>query len=85
MIGRKHSRSLISRLEALESKKPGALIFEVTLDDGSSKRVNFSELMAMKEGSCFEDGVYNTGFPEWRIVEGNDLRNCQKIIFKFEA
>ena len=81
MIGRKYSRSLISRLEALESKKPRSLIFEVTLDDGSSKRVNFSELIAMKEEPCFQDGVYNTGFPKWRIVEGNDLKELDELLY----
>lgn len=80
MIGRKYSISLISRLEALESKKPGMLIFEVTLNDGSSKRVNFSELMAMKEDPCFKDGVYYTGLPEWRIVKGNDLKELDGLL-----
>lgn len=73
-------KSIISRLEALEAKRPGTLIFEVTLDDGSSKRVNFSELMAMKEDPRFEDGVYYTGFPEWRIVEGNNLSQLDLLL-----
>ncbi len=73
-------KSIISRLKALEAKRPGALIFEVTLDDGSSKRVNFSELMAMKEEPCFKDGVYYTGFPEWRIVKGNDLSQLDSLL-----
>lgn len=73
-------KSIISRLEALEAKRPGALIFEVMLDDGSGKRVNFAELMAMKEEPCFEEGVYCTGFPEWRIVKGNNLSQLDSLL-----
>lgn len=64
----------------MEAKKPGALIFEVTLDDGSSKRVNFSELMALREAPCFEDDIHYTGFPEWRIVEGNNLKELDELL-----
>ncbi len=81
MIGRKYSKSLISRLEALEAKNPGALVFEITLDDKSSKRVNFPELMAMREAPRSRDGLYYTGFPEWRIVGGNNLEELDKLLY----
>ena len=81
MIGRKYSKSLISRLEALEAKAPGTLIFEVVLNDGNTKRIDFSELMAMKEEPCQKDGIYYTGFPEWRIVEGNNLNELDELFY----
>lgn len=81
MIGRKYSKSLISRLEALEAKAPGVLIFEVTLNNGSTKRVNFSELMSMKEKPYWKDGIYYTGLPEWRIVEGNNLKELDELLY----
>lgn len=81
MIGRKNSKSLITRLEALEAKKPGAILFEVTLDDGSRKMVNFSEFMEMREEPCHKDGIYSTGFPEWRIVQGNNLKELDELLY----
>ena len=36
---------------------------------------------AMKEVPCFEDVDYNTGFSEWRIVEGNDLKELDELLY----
>lgn len=81
MIGRKNSKSLITRLEALEAKKPGAILFEVTLDDGSRKKVNFSEFVEMRKKPCHKDGIYSTGFPEWRIAQGSNLKELDELLY----
>lgn len=80
MIGRKYSKSLISRLEALEAKKPGALIFDITLDDGSHTRVNYTGLMAMREAPYSEGDICYTGFPDWQIVGGNNLNELDGLL-----
>lgn len=80
MIGRKYSKSLITRLENLEAKKPGNLLFEVTLDDGSTKRVNFNELVAMRRKPFFDGKFYSTCLPEWRIVEGSNLKELDELL-----
>lgn len=46
---RKCTRSILARLEALEAKSPGSLVFEVPSEDGGTKRVSFQELMKMRE------------------------------------
>lgn len=81
MIGRKYSKSVISRLEALEAKKPGSLIFEV-VKDGETKRVTFCELMDMRELPYMgEDGIYYDGFPaEWRIVSGVNMEELDEFL-----
>ena len=81
MIGRKYSKSVISRLEALEAKKPGSLIFEV-VKDGETKRVTFCELMDMREPPHMgEDGIYYDGFPaEWRIVSGANMEELDEFL-----
>lgn len=81
MIGRKYSKSVISRLEALEAKKPGSLIFEV-VKDGETKRVTFRELMEMRQPPLIgNDGIYYDGFPEgWRIVEGANMDELDEFI-----
>lgn len=73
-------KSILARLEALEAKRPGTLILEVTLDDGSTKEVNFSQFMAMKKEPCFKDGIYYPGVPKFRIVGGNNLNELDKVI-----
>lgn len=73
-------KSILARLEALEAKAPGTLILEITLDDGSTKEVNFSEIMAMKKEPCYEDGMYYPGVPPFRIVSGNNLNELDKVI-----
>ena len=81
MIGRKYSKSVIKRLEELEAKKPGSLIFEV-VKDGQAKRVTFSELMEMREPPYMgDDGIYYDGFPaEWRIVSGANMEELDKFL-----
>lgn len=81
MIGKKYSKSLISRLEALEKRNPGNLVFAIQTEDGE-KRVSFSELMAMKEEPGMENGVYCTGLPEFRIVGGGNLKQLDRLIFE---
>ena len=73
-------KSIVARLEALEAKRPGTLILEVTLDDGSTKEVNFSEFMAMKKEPYYKDGVYYPGVPPFRIVGGNNLNELDEVI-----
>lgn len=83
MIGRKYSKSIISRLEALEARNPGSLIFEVMVD-GQSKRVMFPELMTMREPQYMgEDGVYYDGFPEWQIVSGANMKELDGFLDAF--
>ena len=73
-------KSILARLEALEAKAPGTLILEITLDDGSTKEVNFSEFMAMRKEPCYEDGIYYPGVPQFRIVKGANLNELDKVI-----
>lgn len=73
-------KSILARLEALEAKAPGTLILEITLDDGSTKEINFSEFMAMKKEPCWKDGIYYPGVPEFRIVGGNNLSELDELI-----
>ena len=73
-------KSILARLEALEAKAPGTLILEITLDDGSTKEVNFSEFMAMKKEPCYKDGIYYPGVPKFRIVGGNNLSELDELI-----
>lgn len=73
-------KSILARLEALETRRPGTLILEVTLDDGSIKEVNFSEFMAMRKEPCYEDGIYYPGVPQFRIVKGANLNELDKVI-----
>lgn len=80
MLGRKRSKSLIKRLEDLEARSPGQLIFEIEVD-GQERHVNFKELMDMKKPSYTDrDGTYCTGFPEWRIVNGANLNELDELI-----
>lgn len=80
MIGRKYSKSLISRLEALEAQRPGSLIFEVKLKDGQAKRVTFKELLSMREEPHTEGNIYYDGFPDWRIVEGANMKEIDELL-----
>ena len=73
-------KSILARLEALEAKRPGTLILEVTLDDGSTKEVNFSEFMAMKKEPYYKEGIYYPGVPPFRIVGGNNLNELDEVI-----
>lgn len=77
---RKYTRSILARLEALEMKSPGSLIFEVSTEDGGARRVNFQELMEMQEEPYKENGICYTGLPEWRIVEGNNLKELDALL-----
>lgn len=77
---RKYRQSILSRLEALEAKSPGSLIFEVPSENGGTKRVNFQELMQMREEPYEENGICYTGFPEWRIVEGKNLKELDMLL-----
>lgn len=80
MIGRKHSKSVITRLEALESKKLGSLIFEVAMEGGETKRVTFKEFMSMREEPHTEENICYDGFPNWRIVEGANMKEVDELI-----
>lgn len=73
-------KSILARLEALEAKRPGTLILEVTLDDGSTKEVNFSEFMAMKKEPYCKDGIYYPGVPPFRIVGGDNFNELDEVI-----
>lgn len=73
-------KSILARLEALEAKRPGTLILEITLEDGSTKEVNFSEFMAMKKEPYYKDGIYYPGVPPFRIVGGNSLKEVDVLI-----
>ena len=73
-------KSILARLEALEAKAPGTLILEITLDDGRTKEVDFSEFMAMKKEPCYKDGIYYPGVPQFRIVGGNNLNELDKVL-----
>ncbi len=77
---RKCTRSILARLEALEEKSPGSLIFEVPSENGRTKRVNLQELMKMREEPHKENGICYTGFPEWRIVGGNNLKELDTLL-----
>ena len=77
---RKCTRSILARLEALEEKSPGSLIFEVPSENGRTKRVNLQELMKMREEPHKENGICYTGFPEWRIVEGKNLKELDMLL-----
>ncbi len=77
---RKCRRSILARLETLEAKSPGSLVFEVPSEVGGTKRVNFQELMRMKEEPHKENGICYTGFPEWRIVEGKNLKELDMLL-----
>ena len=83
MIGRLHSKSLIKRLEELESRKPSSLIFEIETEDGKSQRVPFSELMSMREPPHTEDNIHYHGLPEFRIVEGGNLKELDELLSCF--
>lgn len=80
MTIRKYRKSVLARLEALEAKRPGSLIFEVTSEDGNTRRVNFQELMEMQKEPVSENGICYTGLPEWRIVEGNNLTELDALL-----
>lgn len=75
-------KSILARLEALEAKRPGTLILEVTLDDGSTKEVDFSEFMAMRKEPYCKDGIYDPGVPQFRIVRGNNLNELDKVLIE---
>lgn len=77
---RKCTRSILARLEALEAKSPGSLVFEIPAEDGGTKRVNFQQFMQMQEEPHKEKGIYYTGFPDWRIVEGNNLEELDMLL-----
>lgn len=77
---RKYRQSILARLEALEQKSPGSLVFEVSLEDGGTKRVNLRQLMEMREEPHAENGICYTGFPEWRIVGGNSLTELDMLL-----
>ena len=77
---RKCRRSILARLETLEAKSPGSLVFEVPSEVGGTKRVNFQELMKMREEPHKENGICYTGFPEWRIVGGNNLKELDTLL-----
>lgn len=77
---RKCTRSILARLEALEAKSPGSLVFEISSEDGGTKRVSFQELMKMREEPREENGICYTGFPEWRIVEGKNLKELDMLL-----
>lgn len=77
---RKCTRSILARLEALEAKSPGSLVFEISSEDGGTKRVNFQEFMKMQEEPHEENGICYTGFPEWRIVEGKNLKELDMLL-----
>ena len=79
MFGRKSTHSILSRLEALEAQKPGSLVFAVTVD-AQTRRVNFDELMAMREPPKMENGIYYTGFPDWRIIEGGNMQELDALL-----
>ncbi len=74
------TRSILTRLEALEAKSPGSLVFEISVEGGGTKRVNFQELMQMREEPHKENGICYTGFPEWRIVEGKNLKELDMLL-----
>ena len=80
MTIRKCTRSVLTRLEALEAKSPGALVFEVSSEDGGTRRVNLQQLMQMQEEPYEENGICYTGLPEWRIVGGNNLKELDMLL-----
>lgn len=77
---RKHRQSVLTRLENLENKSPGSLVLEVSSEDGGTRRVNFQQLMEMRKEPYAENGICYTGFPEWRIVEGNSLKELDMLL-----
>lgn len=77
---RKYRQSILARLEALEQKSPGSLVFEVSSEDGGTKRVNLRQLMEMREEPHAENGICYTGLPEWRIVGGNSLEELDMLL-----
>ena len=85
MFGRKSAHSILSRLERLEAMKPGSLESEVTLENGTVKRVDFAGLKAMREEPSWKNypgyngEVYDTGFPEFRIVGGDNLKEFDEL------
>ena len=83
MIGRLYSKSLIKRLEELEARKPSSLIFEIETEDGRSRRVSFSELMSMREPPHTESNIHYYGLPEFRIVEGGNLKELDELLSCF--
>ena len=83
MLGRLNSKSLIKRLEELEARKPSSLIFEIELDGGESRCVSFSELMSMRESPHTEDNIHYYGLPEFRIVEGGNLKELDELLSCF--
>lgn len=83
MLGRQYSKSLIKRLEELERASPGSLVFAIT-ENGEERRVNFRELMEMRKPPHMgEDGIFYDGFPELRIVEGNNLEELDEFLDVF--
>lgn len=77
---RKCTRSILARLEVLEAKSPGSLVFEVSAEGGGTKLVSLQELMQMREEPCKENGICYTGFSEWRIVGGKNLKELDMLL-----
>ena len=77
---KKYTFNLIT-LKGTGNQKTKSLIFEIILGNGSRKRVNFSEFMVMRKEPCHKDGIYCTGFPEWRIIEGNNLKELDELLY----
>jgi len=73
-------KSVMARLEALEKKRPSSPIFEITMDDGSVKEVDFASLMALKKEPYWENGIYYPGVPEFRIIRGGNLKEVDEIL-----
>lgn len=83
MFGRKSAHSILSRLAALEARKPGSLVFAVMVD-GQARRVSFHEFMEMRKPPRMgEEGIFYDGFPELRIVEGNNLEELDEFLDVF--
>ena len=85
MIGRLHSKSLIKRLEELEARKPSSLIFEIETESRESRYVSFSELMSMREPPHTVDNIHYHGLPEFRIVEGGNLKELDELLSCFPS
>lgn len=73
-------KSVMARLEALEKKSPATLIFEITMDDGSAKEVDFAGFMALKKEPYWENDIYYPGVPECRIIRGGNLKEVDEIL-----
>lgn len=80
MTIRKCTQSILARLEALEAKSPGSLVFEVSSEDGGTRRVNLQQLMQMQEEPYEENGICYTGLPKWRIVGGSNLKELDMLL-----